>query len=154
MRPSRTILLVEADSGCGQVLAALLRRQGDRVRLARTRAQALLAARRQPYDLAIVDVLMRGGGAELARELSQSVPRLCLSLGARLEQQEILEAALGFPVHRKAALPALLRGRGASSSDRASAGRRLRSRRPARASSAPAPGPAAPGPGRGRRHHD
>lgn len=109
MQPSRSILLVESDEGCGRSLAVVLRRQGDRVHVARTRAQALQAARRRPYDLAVVDLFLRGGGAELARDLARSVPRLYLSFGARLEEGEILEAALGFPVLRKAALPGLLR---------------------------------------------
>jgi len=117
----RAILLVERDVTWGQTLAKLLRRQGDRVRVAHTRSQALLEARRKPYDLAIVDLFVRGGGVELARELSRQVPRLYLSLGARLGRDELLEAALGFPVHRKAELPALLRGRGASSNGRGSA---------------------------------
>jgi DNA-binding response OmpR family regulator len=107
----RSILLVESDEGCGRSLAVVLRRQGDHVHVARTRAQALQAARRRPYDLAVVDLFLRGGGAELARDLARSVPRLYLSLGARLEEDEILEAALGFPVYRKAALPGLLRSR-------------------------------------------
>jgi DNA-binding response OmpR family regulator len=113
VQPSRSILLVESDEGCGRSLAIVLRRQGDRVHVARTRAQALQAARRRPYDLAVVDLFLRGGGAELARDLARSVPRLYLSFGARLEEDEILEAALGFPVYRKAALPGLLRSRAA-----------------------------------------
>ena len=119
----RTILLVEGDRDCGLALAKLLRRQGDRVRVAHTRAQALLEARRKPFDVAIVDLFVRGGGVELARELSRQVPRLYLSLGAKLGREELLEAALGFPVHRKANLPALLRGRGGSGSGRATAAR-------------------------------
>jgi DNA-binding NarL/FixJ family response regulator len=79
--------------------------------VARTRAQALQAARRRPYDLAVVDLFLRGGGAELARDLARSVPQLYLSFGARMQQNEILEAALGFPVCRKASLPGLLRSR-------------------------------------------
>jgi CheY-like chemotaxis protein len=109
VQPSRSILLVESDEGCGKSLAVVRRRHGDRVHVARTRAQALQAARRRPYDLAVVDLFLRGGGAELARDLARSVPRLYLSFGARLEEGEILEAALGFPVLRKAALPGLLR---------------------------------------------
>ena len=118
MRSPRAILLVESDEGCGRSLAVVLRRQGDRVDVARTRAQALLAARRRPYDLAVVDLFLRGGGAELARDLARSVPRLYLSFGARMQQREILEAALGFPVCRKALLPGLLRSRASLESSR------------------------------------
>lgn len=111
MQPNRSILLVESDEGCGRSLAVVLRRQGNHVHVARTRAQALQAARRRPYDLAVVDLFLRGGGAELARDLARSVPRLYLSFGARLQEDELLEAALGFPVLRKSALPGLLDAR-------------------------------------------
>jgi hypothetical protein len=86
--------------------------------VARTRAQALQAARRRPYDLAVVDLFLRGGGAELARDLARSVPQLYLSLGARLVEDEILEAALGFPVCRKSALPGLLGTRASAATTR------------------------------------
>ena len=131
MRSPRTILLVEADSGCAQALALILQRQGDRVRVVGSRAEALNAVRREPYDVAIVDLFVQGGGTELARALSRRVPRLVLSHGALMEKEEILEAALGFPVCRKATLPSLLRGRAASSNGTAYGVRRPRSRRPA-----------------------
>lgn len=131
----RNVLLVDSDSGSGRALALVLRRQGDRVRLVQTRSQALLAVRRNAYDLAVVDLFVAGGGVELARELFPRIPRLFLSLGARLDREEVLEAALGFPVHHKAALPALLRARVVSSSDRASGARRRGSRRPHRGAS-------------------
>lgn len=153
MLVGRSILLVESDRNCGLALAKLLRRQGDRVRVARTRARALLEARRNPYDVAIVDLFVRGGGLELARELSRRVPRLYLTLGAQLGPEELLEAALGFPVHRKAALPALLRGRGASSNGRASSARSRGSARPLRAATAPAREHPAPARRRARSHH-
>ncbi len=102
---------------------------------------ALRAARRRRYDLAIVDLMVQGGGAELARKLARRIPRLLLSLGAQLERDEIIEAALGFPLCRKAALPARLRAPDASSSGRASAGRRPEARPPFPAASAPFPAP-------------
>jgi len=52
-----------------------------------------------------------GGGVDLGRELSRSIPRLYLSVGARLLPEEIVEVALGFPVLRKAAVADLLGGR-------------------------------------------
>jgi DNA-binding response OmpR family regulator len=108
MRLARAILLVEADARCGRTLARLMRRCGHSVRLVRTAPAALAAAYRQSYDLAVVDLLVRGGGVNLARRLARHVPRLYLSVGARLLKDEIVEAAVGFPVLRKAALPALL----------------------------------------------
>lgn len=102
MRGRRAILLVESDPSGETLAEALRRRKGDRVHVARTRAQALAAVRREHFDVAVVDLLIRGGGFELARQLSRRVGCLYLSVGARLVGQEILELALGFPVVRKA----------------------------------------------------
>jgi CheY-like chemotaxis protein len=102
------ILLVEPDAVCGRALSAVLRRRGDQVDVVRTRGHALRAARRRGYDLAVVDLLVRGGGVELARSLSRRVGRLYLSVGARLMPRELIEAALGFPVLRKSRLPSAL----------------------------------------------
>jgi DNA-binding response OmpR family regulator len=123
MRTGLSVLVVDADADYGRALAVVLRRAGGRVRVVRTRAQALQAARDSRFDLAVVDLFLGGGGVELARELARHVPRLMLSLAARLERGEILEAALGFPVHRKASLARLLRPSGAKSNG---AGRRPR----------------------------
>ena len=84
------------------------------MRVAHTRAAALTAVRHGTFDLAVVDLFLRGGGAELARELKRRVPNLWLTLGSRLSTEEILEAVLGFPVHAKGALPAALSSRGAA----------------------------------------
>ena len=110
MRAGQSVLVVDSDAEYGRSLAMLLRRAGIRVRLARTRAQALQAARRGRFDLAVVDLFLGGGGVELARELSRRVPRLLLSLGARMGGDELLEAVLGFPDRREVAIPGLLGG--------------------------------------------
>ncbi|HSD66074.1 MAG TPA: hypothetical protein VLF95_05205 [Vicinamibacteria bacterium] len=107
MRPVRAILLVESDAGCGQALVRLVRRRGDRVRFVRTPGAAVAAAQRESYDLAVVDLFGKGGGVDLARRLTRRVPRVYLSVGARLLAEELLEAALGFPVLRKRDLPGL-----------------------------------------------
>ncbi len=107
MRPARAILLVESDAGCGQALARLVRRGGDRVRLVRTPGAAVAAAQRESYDLAVVDRFGKGGGVGLARRLTRRVPRVYLSVGARMLTDEILEAVVGFPVMRKSELPGL-----------------------------------------------
>ena len=120
MRAGQSVLVVDSDTVYSRALAALLRRSGVRVRLARTRTQALVLARNQRFDLAVVDLFLGGGGVELARELSRRVPRLLLSLGARMGGQELLEAALGFPVRRKVALPGLLSVAGPGSPKRRS----------------------------------
>jgi CheY-like chemotaxis protein len=98
------VLLVEPDVACGRALAEALRQGGDLVRVVKTGGQALQAAGRDSYDLAVVDLLLRGGGVELARKLARRIPRLYLSVGARLLSEEILETALGFPVLRKSQL--------------------------------------------------
>jgi len=74
----------------------------------RSARAAAAAVGRSPYDLAVVDLLVRGGGAELARRLQARVPRVYLSVGARLLNDELLEAVVGFPVLRKSTLPGLL----------------------------------------------
>ena len=105
MRPARAILLVESDAGCGQALARLVRRSGDRVRLVRTPGAAVAAAQRESYDLAVVDLFVKGGGVDLARRLTRRVPRVYLSVGPKLLTDELLETAIGFPVLRKRDLP-------------------------------------------------
>ena len=102
------VLLVESDARCGQALARLARRSGDRVRLVRTPGAAMAAAQRESFDLAVVDLFVKGGGVVLARRLTRRVPRVYLSVGARLLTDELVEAAIGFPVLRKAELPGLL----------------------------------------------
>jgi DNA-binding response OmpR family regulator len=109
MRPARAILLVESDEGCGRVLASLARRGGDRLRLVRTARAAVSAAREEEYDCAVVDLSVKGGGVSLARRLSRRVPRVYLSVGARLLTDELVEAAIGFPVVRKRDLPGLFK---------------------------------------------
>ncbi|HEX9187592.1 MAG TPA: hypothetical protein VGB87_10995 [Vicinamibacteria bacterium] len=109
MRPARRVLLVESDAGCGQALARLVRRNGDRVRLVRTPGAALAAAQRESFDLAVVDLLVQGGGVDLARRLTRRVSRVYLTVGARLLSEELLEAAIGFPVLRKREVAGLVR---------------------------------------------
>jgi CheY-like chemotaxis protein len=108
VRPARSILLVEPDASCGQVLACLIRRGGDTVRHVRTARAALAAAGRSGHDLAVVDLLVKGGGAALARRLQARIPRVYLCVGARLLTDELVEAVVGFPVLRKGSLPGLL----------------------------------------------
>lgn len=110
MKPGRSVLLVESDPECGKALARVLRGRGHRVSLARSARAAAAAAARETFDLAVVDLLVPGGGVELARRLSRRVPRLYLTVGARLLAGEIVEAAVGFPVLRKAAVPRLVGG--------------------------------------------
>jgi CheY-like chemotaxis protein len=107
VRPTRAILLVEPDAGCGRALARLVRRSGVRVRLVRTPRAALGAAEREAYDAAVVDLLVTGGGVDLARRLTRRVSRVYLSVGPRLLGDELVEAAVGFPVLRKKALQEL-----------------------------------------------
>jgi DNA-binding response OmpR family regulator len=109
MHSRSSVLVVDGDRDYARALALLLRRQGHRVRVVRTRTQALHASAQQRYDLAIVDLFLRGGGGDLARVLSSRVGKLLLSLAPRMAEAEILEAALGFPVLQKATLPGSLR---------------------------------------------
>ena len=137
------VLLVDRDLDCGQAIAAVLRRSGDVVHVVRNRSQALQLLRRWRFTLAIVDLFVDGGGLELARELARQVPRVMLCLGASLPEDELLEAALGFPVHRKSALPDLLKDPFASSSGEESVPTHRGSRRPLPVANGPAPAPGA-----------
>lgn len=152
-----TLLLVDSDARCGRAIARVLRRQGSRVHVCRTPGQAMAAVRRHVFECAIVDLFVEGGGVELARELARSVPRVILSLGMGLSQDEVLEAVLGFPVHRKATVPALLQGGvrtpAGASSGRAFAAILRGSPLPSLAASAPSPAPRARVHGRGRAPH-
>jgi len=49
---------------------------------------------------------------DLARRLTSRVPRVYLSVGARLLGEELIEAAVGFPVVRKREVPRWLGTRG------------------------------------------
>jgi DNA-binding response OmpR family regulator len=156
-----SVLLVDRDASCGRALAVVLRRQGHRVQLARTRTKALALARRQAFDLAIVDLFVDGGGVELARDLSRHVPRLLLTVGMGMKQEEVLEAALGFPLHRKSVLPSVLaprvvtpvRARGGASSDKASAATLPGFPPLSLDASEPSPAPRSRAHGRGRSPH-
>ena len=64
-------------------------------------------AQRESYDLAVVDLFVKGGGVDLARRLTRRVPRVYLSVGPKLLTDELLEPAIGFPVLRKRDLPDL-----------------------------------------------
>lgn len=152
-RLAKMVLLVDRDLDCGQAIAAVLRRSGDVVHVVRNRSQALQLLRRWRFTLAIVDLFVDGGGLELAREIARQVPRVMLCLGAALPEDELLEAALGFPVHRKSALPDLLKDPFASSSGEESAPTHRGSRRPLPAASGLAPAPGAHVRGRQRRSH-
>ena len=123
---------MDRDAQYGRALSKLLRSQGDDVRLATTAASAQKAVRARRFDLAIVDVLQDGGGAELARRLARRVGQLVLSVGASLEEDALLETALGFPVRRKAVLPALLQPPGREAAAASGAGRRSRKTAPKR----------------------
>jgi len=68
-QPTPDVLLVDADPAFGRALALILRRQGARVCLVRNRSQALRAVRRKPFEVAVVDLFVAGGGLELDNEL-------------------------------------------------------------------------------------
>jgi ActR/RegA family two-component response regulator len=114
VKPKRIcrLLLVEPDAACGRTLAAVFRRQGYAVRLVSSRGAALRAARLVEYEMGVVDLFVRGGGLELARQLRRRVRRLVLCFGPALARAEVLQAAVGFPIHRKVALSRVLRQAG------------------------------------------
>jgi hypothetical protein len=107
----RAILVVEADAAFGRALARLARRSDVRLRLVRTPRAALSAAGRESYDAAVVDLLVKGGGVDLARRLTRRISHVYLSVGPRLLGDELVETAVGFPVLRKNGLPEFFEAR-------------------------------------------
>ena len=63
MRSGVSVLVVDADADYGRALAVVLRRTGGQVRVVRTRAQALQAAKTARFDLAVVDLFLGGSAA-------------------------------------------------------------------------------------------
>ena len=78
------------------------------LRLVRTPGAAVAAAQRESFDLAVVDLFVKGGGVDLARRLTPHLQHVYLSVGPKLLTDEVLEAAIGFPVLRKRDLPNLV----------------------------------------------
>ena len=98
--PSRAILLVESDTECGRALARLLRRNGHHVRLTRTARAALAAAERETFDMAVVDLLVPGGGVDLGRvRLKLPARQLLRRRGEEARGQKLLMASVN---HRPA----------------------------------------------------
>jgi CheY-like chemotaxis protein len=63
------VLVVDDTAGNRQLFGYLLARAGHRVVLAEDAATGLAAARRDPPDVAVIDIMMPGGGATLARQI-------------------------------------------------------------------------------------
>jgi DNA-binding response OmpR family regulator len=92
------LLLVEDDPNLGMLLADYLESEGLKVCWRRDALGGLQQAQRQPFDLAILDVMMPGmDGFTLAQNLRQMFPNLpFLFLTARLMKEDKLKGyALG-----------------------------------------------------------
>ena len=73
----KNLLLVEDDLNLGLLLMDLLESEGFRVTWRRDALTALQQVKRQPYDLAILDVMMPGmDGFSLAKNLKSQLPQL------------------------------------------------------------------------------
>ncbi len=98
MRNDKHILLVEDDHNLGLLLMDYLESEGLHVAWRRDAASGLQQARRQSFDLCILDVMMPGmDGFSLAKNLRSQFPNLpFLFLTARLLQEDKLKGyALG-----------------------------------------------------------
>jgi DNA-binding response OmpR family regulator len=94
----KNILLVEDDLNLGLLLMDFLEMEGMRITWRRDALSAIQQARRQPYDLAILDVMMAGmDGFNLAKNLKTQYPNLpFLFVTARTLQEDKLKGyALG-----------------------------------------------------------
>ena len=95
---NKRILLVEDDLNLGLLLMDFLESEGLQVTWRRDALSGLQQAQRQPFDLAILDVMMPGmDGFSLAKNLRDQFPRLpFLFLTARLLKEDKLKGyALG-----------------------------------------------------------
>jgi len=73
----KNLLIVEDDLNLGLLLMDLLESEGFRVTWRRDALTALQQVKRQPYDLAILDVMMPGmDGFSLAKNLKSQLPQL------------------------------------------------------------------------------
>lgn len=98
MHKDKHILLVEDDLNLGLLLMDFLETEGLRVSWKRDALSALQQARRQPFDLCILDVMMPGmDGFSLAKNLREQFAGLpFLFLTARLLREDKLKGyALG-----------------------------------------------------------
>ncbi len=93
MNSDKHILLVEDDLNLGLLLMDYLESEGLRVAWRRDAASGLLQAKRQSFDLCILDVMMPGmDGFSLAKNLRSQFPNLpFLFLTARLLKEDKLK---------------------------------------------------------------
>jgi CheY-like chemotaxis protein len=98
------ILVVDDDFGARQLFRAVLRYAGHRVAVARSGETALRRCRREPFDVAVVDLLMPGiDGLELIGTLRRTMPAIQIvavsagaTVGGRDLVVDLLEAARDF----------------------------------------------------------
>ena len=77
MNRSGNILIVDDEEIMREILEALLTREGHQVRLASNAAEGLELARTQPFDAAIVDMMMPGMDGITALEEIKKITTTC-----------------------------------------------------------------------------
>lgn len=81
MKEARRILIVDDDAEVATMLARALARHGFVIDAVNTAEDALARAETEPYDAALVDLVMPGrDGAELAAELRKRIPGMPIGL--------------------------------------------------------------------------
>ena len=89
MNRSGNILIVDDEEIMREILEALLTREGHRVRLASNAAEGLELARTQPFDAAIVDMMMPGmdgiTALEEIKKIDDDLPVLMITAFASVE---------------------------------------------------------------------
>lgn len=92
------ILIADDEPIIRMGLKAMLQEMGHRVTAARNGREALRLARRQPFDLAILDIKMPyTDGLEAARTLARTSPLPVLLLTA-FSEQDLIEEASDLPI--------------------------------------------------------
>jgi two-component system phosphate regulon response regulator PhoB len=91
------VLVVDDEAGNRELLRYLLTKAGHRVVVAEDLTSGLAAVQSEPPDVAVIDVMMPGGGPNLARQI-RSRPALAqtplVAVSAALDQPGVQEIVL------------------------------------------------------------
>lgn len=95
------VLIVDDDAGVLETTADILEIHGCRVAVASSGAAALEQARREEFDLALVDIVMpQMNGVELCRQLKRLCPRTMVIMMTAYSVEELVSQALEEGAYR------------------------------------------------------
>jgi len=95
------LLIVDDDTGILETLSDVLEARGHRVAVASNGPAALEQARREPFDLALIDIVMPGmNGVELCQQLKRLSPGTVIIMMTAYSMEELVRQALTAGAHR------------------------------------------------------